>query len=378
MEEKKQEVILEMKDLSISFFNKSGEIQAVRGINYTLHKGEVLGTDVFDIDLAPQTETAFAIKSAPVIIASVTTDDVPLTGDAFEVAKAGYASPENPFVTPKTTVKPVIDDGKRYVTVTAGKKTYTLDKLNGALSSMKVGKTEVLKSPLVLNLWRAPINNDINIARKWEAMRYSETSPEVRSTEINGNTVAFVGDLTARTLEPIMSFRLEYEFFAEGVTVRLDFKFAEYATDAPRIGFYCTLDKKYENVRYYGFGPYEAYSDMKLCAIKDLYENTVTGMQEYYTFPQENGNRLDCNLMEITDGKTTLRVEDSFSFSALPHSPWEYAAAAHDFDLPKRTCTNLCLDFYQYGLGSNACGPEPLPQYRTPREGNGSVTLIVK
>ena len=43
MEEKNQEIILEMKDLSISFFNKSGEIQAVRGINYTLHKGEVLG-----------------------------------------------------------------------------------------------------------------------------------------------------------------------------------------------------------------------------------------------------------------------------------------------------------------------------------------------
>ena len=41
MEDKNQEVILEMKDLSISFFNKSGEIQAVRGINYTLHKGEV-------------------------------------------------------------------------------------------------------------------------------------------------------------------------------------------------------------------------------------------------------------------------------------------------------------------------------------------------
>ncbi|MFR6640293.1 MAG: hypothetical protein ACLUSP_02205 [Christensenellales bacterium] len=37
-----------------------------------------------------------------------------------------------------------------------------------------------------------------------------------------------------------------------------------------------------------------------------------------------------------------------------------------------------CIDFYQYGLGSNSCGPEPLPQYRTPREGKGSITLIVK
>ena len=41
--EEKQDVLLEMKDLWISFYNKTGEIQAVRGISYTLHKGEVLG-----------------------------------------------------------------------------------------------------------------------------------------------------------------------------------------------------------------------------------------------------------------------------------------------------------------------------------------------
>lgn len=43
MEQKDREVLLEMKDLAISFYNKSGEIEAVRGISYTLHKGEVLG-----------------------------------------------------------------------------------------------------------------------------------------------------------------------------------------------------------------------------------------------------------------------------------------------------------------------------------------------
>lgn len=341
-------------------------------------KGEVLGEDVFALDLAPQSETEFAIKSAPVIIASVTTDDVPLTENDFEVARVGTASPENPFVTEKTKTNPSIEEGKRYIAVKAGGKTYTLDKTDGSLASIKLGKTEILASPLVLNIWRAPINNDINILRRWNEMRYFETSPEVRSTEITDNSVAFVGDLTSRSFEPFMSFRLAYEFSLEGVTVSLDYKLAEYAVAVPRVGFYCTLDKKYEKVRYYGLGPEEAYSDMKLCAIKDLYENTVSGMEEYYTYPQENGNRLDCNLMEITDGKTTLRVENEFSFSALPHSPWEYTAAAHAFELPKRTRTNLLLDFCQYGLGSNACGPEPLPEYRTPREGNGSITLIVK
>ena len=36
-------VLLEVKDLAISFFTKGGEVQAVRGISYTLNRGEVLG-----------------------------------------------------------------------------------------------------------------------------------------------------------------------------------------------------------------------------------------------------------------------------------------------------------------------------------------------
>ncbi len=39
----KSSPMLEVKNLAISFFNKSGEIQAVRDISYVLNKGEVLG-----------------------------------------------------------------------------------------------------------------------------------------------------------------------------------------------------------------------------------------------------------------------------------------------------------------------------------------------
>ncbi|MBQ1490783.1 MAG: ABC transporter ATP-binding protein [Blautia sp.] len=41
--EQTKEPMLRVKDLSISFFTKQGEIQAVRGISYDLQKGEVLG-----------------------------------------------------------------------------------------------------------------------------------------------------------------------------------------------------------------------------------------------------------------------------------------------------------------------------------------------
>ena len=41
--EEKGKVLLEVKDLAISFYTKTGEVQAVRGISYTLNRGEVLG-----------------------------------------------------------------------------------------------------------------------------------------------------------------------------------------------------------------------------------------------------------------------------------------------------------------------------------------------
>ena len=43
MDSRTEDIILEVNNLSISFFNKSGEIQAVRDISYNLKKGEVLG-----------------------------------------------------------------------------------------------------------------------------------------------------------------------------------------------------------------------------------------------------------------------------------------------------------------------------------------------
>ncbi|MDY3250235.1 MAG: ATP-binding cassette domain-containing protein, partial [Candidatus Choladocola sp.] len=43
MDNHTEDVLLEVKNLSISFYNKSGEIQAVRDISYQLRKGEVLG-----------------------------------------------------------------------------------------------------------------------------------------------------------------------------------------------------------------------------------------------------------------------------------------------------------------------------------------------
>ena len=101
-------------------------------------------------------------------------------------------------------------------------------------------------------------------------------------------------------------------------------------------------------------------------------------MEVNYVKPQENGSRSGCEFMEITDGKMVIGVEGDFSFSTLPHTTKEYSDYKHDWELPESSCTELCLDYFMSGLGSNSCGPSLDEKYQTPKKGTGSITIYFK
>jgi beta-galactosidase len=47
--------------------------------------------------------------------------------------------------------------------------------------------------------------------------------------------------------------------------------------------------------------------------------------------------------------------------SALPYSDEELEKAAYRIDLPSSTRSVLCISAKTLGVGSNACGPKPMP-----------------
>ncbi len=58
------------------------------------------------------------------------------------------------------------------------------------------------------------------------------------------------------------------------------------------------------------------------------------------------------------------------------YTPEDFTAAMHTFELKRRDETILHLDHAHCGLGSNSCGPGPLPQYLLkPEETTFSVRL---
>lgn len=93
-------------------------------------------------------------------------------------------------------------------------------------------------------------------------------------------------------LEPVAEYTLTYEFYDNAVSVKIDYEFASYAKYPPRVGLVAALDKKFDRVRYYGYGPGAAYIDRRISCVKDVYESSVGGLMERYVKPQEKRQSL--------------------------------------------------------------------------------------
>ena len=138
----------------------------------------------------------------------------------------------------------------------------------------------------------------------------------------------------------------------------------------PRIGVGLTLPKTYENVRWYGRGPWENYIDRKASAFVGLYESSITDMHEDYIRCCECGGREDTRWLILTDAEGRgIRVTGSgdFHFSALPWTPADYLKADYVDELPERTVTYLSLDALHAGLGGDTGWTKNIhEEYRIP------------
>ena len=136
--------------------------------------------------------------------------------------------------------------------------------------------------------------------------------------------------------------------------------------DLPRFGIRLFLDKKLENIAYFGMGPYESYIDKHQSTSHGIYRAKLSEMHEDYINPQENGSHYDCDYVELANGQFGMvaAAKKTFSFNASIYTQEELERAAHNFELEESDSTVLCLDYALNGIGSNSCGPVVTDTYR--------------
>ena len=137
--------------------------------------------------------------------------------------------------------------------------------------------------------------------------------------------------------------------------------------ELPRIGIVIELPRAYEQLTWYGRGPWDNYPDRKTSCPVGLWKSNVSEQYVHYPRPQDSGNHEDCTMVELkTKRGKTLRIEavdEPFSFSALPYSAQYIASKTQDYELEDQEKTYLSIDCAVMGLGNSSCGPGVLKKY---------------
>jgi beta-galactosidase/beta-glucuronidase len=262
------------------------------------------------------------------------------------------------------------------------------DKVRGRIASWTHGGESLMELGPRLNFWRAPIDNDrgwSGYERSWRQAGYDLLQHRIDRVEIQSTVKAAEIVVQARIAPPKFTRAIQaeyrYRFLPDGslaLEVAGEFH-GEWPSTVPRIGLQLFLPAALERVRWFGLGPGESYVDSREAARVGLWQAAVDELYTPYVYPQENGNRHDTRWVELyrIDGGG-LRVEGQprIDFSALRNTPEEFTLAQHTTDLIPRDDIVLNLDYKQHGLGSNSCGPVPLPQHiLTPEPFRFSVLL---
>ncbi len=284
----------------------------------------------------------------------------------------GYPCPveESPFLECRSDGSILYLKGERFV--------LTFDMLKGTIASWNYEGLEMLKSGPRLNIWRAPIDNDMYAVTEWKKamVHLMHHSVETFQWEKVSDSTAIVR-CNVHMSPPTYNwgFHLTYTYTIDGDgTIVLDTSGKPYGTvpeSLPRIGLQMQIPEALERVVWYGRGPGECYCDSKLANAVGLYKSTVDGMETPYIYPQDNGNRTDIEWVAVSDNREmgfVSAASSKFDFSASHYSMKDLDLAKHRWELIKRDAITFNLDYRQGGLGSNSCGPGRLPQYEVRAE----------
>lgn len=377
---------------------------------------EVVASGDMDLDIDPLTRSIYKIpyvkpsivpgKEYRLDISSVLRND--------EVwAKAGYEVSWEQFELSdwnKPAEKPRRETGDVAVTKADGKVilsgkgfSYTFDTETGELVSIVSDGREILTDPMTLNVWRAPLANEVDgwnaysggsinasgyggvghsnvlaahyYAAGLDNLGHALASVNVR--EFEGGAAVDVRELVlldggqgeTRQLDQYirgMSFdgfesTWRYIVYGDGtMTVRHIIKpQGTMPAWLPRIGVTFGLDGSLSNVEWYGRGPQANYPDRKSGYRLGIWNTTVEDMYEPYLIPQDYGLRTDNRWVRMTDAEgrgVEFSVDEPFNFNAYNYTTENLTKAAYTYQLHKTDDITFNLDYATSGVGCTARG----------------------
>lgn len=257
--------------------------------------------------------------------------------------------------------------------------TGSFDLAKGMLTSYKKqgDKEETLTGFPMPYFWRAPTDNDFGneMPKKLAVWKNAHLNPVVQAVTVGKKTAEGLPiEVKYLLKEANVPYTVTYFVQNNGdikVTASLD-KTGKDLPELPRFGMRVVLPGAYNDLEYYGRGPWENYTDRNVSSFVGTYKDKVTNQFTWtYIRPQESGNRTDARWIKLGNGSNTLTVKGAqpLSFSALnisPESidPGQEKLPIHAYQVHPEDKVYLHIDLAQRGVGGdNSWGALPHAQY---------------
>jgi beta-galactosidase len=157
--------------------------------------------------------------------------------------------------------------------------------------------------------------------------------------------------------------------------------------ELPRVGLSAKIPACYDTISWFGEGPHESYPDRRTGAFLGRWEHSVAELETPYIVPQENGNRMGVRRIRLwgrhipsgNPQSINILPDKPVMMNANRYTPENMLAALHTHELEDVFAGEngyyfLNIDCAQRGVGTGACGPDTLEQYRV-RPGEFTMRL---
>lgn len=265
----------------------------------------------------------------------------------------------------------IVNESAEEINIVNGDFNYIYDRNTALFKLIENKKCRFIEDSMKFKVWRAPTDNDRKIKFQWIEAGFNNLESRVYKTTIENkeSSITITSHLSLIPIyrEKVLDIVIKWIILPNGlIKSEIDAVKNVNSPFLPRFGVEIKLDKSYENLSYFGLGPYENYQDKHYASYLGRFNSSVSKIHEDYIRPQENGSRSLCKEVEIYNENSSIYVasQDDFSFNVSHFSTEELTNKKHNFELVEDDATYLIIDYKQSGIGSNSCGPELDHKYR--------------
>jgi len=253
----------------------------------------------------------------------------------------------------------------------------TFDRETGVLVKWKADGQELLSQPWRPDFWRAPTDNDRGrkMTESQGLWQHAHERIELTDFAVDEQAGAVVVHVQQHLPAVEADWQTDYHISGDGALhVALAFmpQAGSEQPPLPRLGLQMQLPQAYEQLAWYGPGPYETYSDRKDAPVGIYTGKVGDQFYEHYVEPGESGNKVDVRWLALTDGRGQglLAVGDvPLSVNASHYTADDLEAFEHTYRLEPRSAVILNLDLKQQGVGGDTSwGAWPHPQFLIPAQ----------